>query len=175
MLLGNRRRFAVELDPIQPGWERNSPADQGPWARLVIWVSDRNLTANWRSGGELIRPGVFVPLAPLADWLVRNARFIAFEESAHPFSTDANLIQSLDQWRESAPAEDYDDDTWDDERFNWSDRHFLSAGADGAWLPNLAMVRSDDTLWLSWAPARFASEQAPVFLERGGLTAIPFT
>ena len=84
------------------------------------------------------------------------------------------LIVALQSWKASVPASAFDEDSWDDHRFEWSERHFLLAGADGSWLPNLALVKSDDNLWISAAPARFASAEAPSFLVQAGTFAVPW-
>ncbi len=171
---GDRRYICLEIEPIQPSWQVSYPADRGPWARFSIWVRDKNLSLNRQIGTDRMRSGVFVPLAPVADWLVRNAAGIAFEETARPFQTDTNMFHSLQKWKDAAPSEDYDQNSWDDEWFAWSERHFLEAGGDGAWLPNIALTRSDDRLWINWAPARFATPRAPTFLEEHGLESVPW-
>ena len=55
-----------------------------------------------------------------------------------------------------------------DARERWWSRHFLSAGANGAHLPNLSLVRGDDRLFIEWAPAEFAGSPAPRFLSAEG-------
>lgn len=174
MLLGNKNTLAFELDPVQPSWERRSPADRGPWARLAIWVGGRNLTAHTRDGSDRVGHGVFIPLAPIADWLVKNAVAIAYEESPRLFATDVDLQVARTQWRNVSPPEGLDEDTWDDERYSWTGRHFILAGAEAAWLSDLALVRSDDRLWISWGPPAFASPEAPRFLEESGTVAVPW-
>lgn len=174
MNCGNRKYISLDIEPVQPSWQASYPADRGPWALLSIWVRDRNLSLNWHVGTDRLRPGVFVPLAPVADWFVRNAASIALEESARPFQTDANLFHSLRQWKDTMAPEKYDEDSWDDERFAWSERHFLEAGSDGSWLPNIGFMCSDDQLWVSWSRPRFATPEAPVFLEDHGLVSVPW-
>jgi hypothetical protein len=83
-------------------------------------------------------------------------------------------MEALQSWKVAAPAASFDEDSWDDRRFEWSERHFLLAGADGSWLPNLALVRSDNNLWISVSPARFASAESPSFLAEPGTFAIPW-
>jgi len=83
-------------------------------------------------------------------------------------------MAALQSWKSAAPAVSFDEDSWDDRRFEWSERHFILAGADGSWLPNLALVRSDDNLWISAAPASFASAEAPSFLVQTGIVAVPW-
>ncbi len=166
MLIGDQRSFALEIQPVVPSWMRRAPSERGPWAKLSIWLSGDNLCRHWLPSARSIDDGVYVPLAPIADWLVRSARHIAYEESARAFATDVDLPSALEYWKTAAPAKPFDQDSWDDERFEWSERHFLAAGADGAWLPNLAFVRVDDGLWVSAGDSRFATPDAPRFLYR---------
>ena len=168
MLIGDQRALALEIQPVVPSWKRRAPSERGPWAKLSIWLSGDNLCRHWLPSARSIDDGVYVPLAPIADWLVRTARYIAYEESARAFPTDVDLPSALERWKEAAPARPFDQDSWDDERFEWSERHFLAAGADGAWLPNLAFVRVDEDLWVSAGDSRFATPGAPHFLYRPG-------
>lgn len=174
MRFGDIKNLALDIDPVTPTWRRRAPSERGPWARLAIWIDHRNLCLSWLPTAREVHEGVFVPLAPIADWLVRSARHIAYEESARAFPTDVDLPAALERWKIAAPAASFDEDLWDDSRFDWTERHFLGAGSDGSWLPNLSFVRVDDVLWVSVAPAEFATEGAPVFFERSGLFQVPW-
>src|SRR5436305_811287 len=168
MRLGDIRVLAFDIEPVSPSWERRTASERGPWARVAIWAGEQNFCLNWRPETRSVNEGVYVPLAPIADWLLRYGRYIAYEESSRAFPTDVDLIGGLERWKTSAPAASFSEDDWDDRRYEWSDRHFLLAGADGAWLPNLALVRVENELWISAGPARFASPQAPRFLIESG-------
>ncbi len=172
MRLGDIRRLAFDIEPVSPSWDRRTPSEKGPWAQLSIWAAEQNFCRNWFSATRSVNEGVYVPLAPIADWLLRCARYITYEESSRAFPTDVDLMTALQNWKNAVPAASFDEDSWDDQRFEWSERHFILAGADGSWLPNLAFVRSDETLWISAAPARFASSEAPGFLLQPGTFAI---
>jgi hypothetical protein len=169
MRLGDIRGLAFDIEPVSPSWERRTASERGPWARLAIWAGGQNFCLNWRPETSSVNDGVYVPLAPIADWLLRYGRHIAYEESSRAFPTDVDLIRALERWKASAPAALFSEDDWDDRRYEWSERHFLLAGADGAWLPNLALVRVDNELWISVGSARFASPQAPRFLKEFGV------
>jgi hypothetical protein len=170
MRFGDIHKFALDVEPVLPSWDRRTPSDRGPWARLTIWAAQENLCRNWMTSTAAVTEGVYVPLAPVADWFVRNAPAIAYQESAPEFPTDVDLPRALEQWKSAAPAKNFDEDSWDDRRFDWSERHFLLAGSDGSWLPNLAFVRVDDSLWISTAAAQFATPAAPSFVYKLGLT-----
>lgn len=164
MRFGRESTLAFDLEPVVPSWDCRTPSEQGPWARLIIWFRGENLCRTLVQDSASVHEGVYVPLAPIADWLVRNARYIAYEESARAFPTDANLHAALELWKSSAPASPFAEEDWDDLHWEWSDRHFLHAGTEGSWLPNLSVVRVDDDLWLSLARCRFATPEAPSFL-----------
>jgi hypothetical protein len=174
MRFGDARKLAFDLEPLSPSWERRSPSDRGPWARLAIWACDENFCQNWLPSTREVHEGVYIPLAPLADWFVNNIKFIAYEESARAFPTDVDLTRALEAWKSSAPAAHYGEDLWDDLRFDWSGRHFLLAGAEGSWLPNLAFARTDDRLWLSADTVQFATPGAPNFTYRPGVYSVPW-
>jgi hypothetical protein len=174
MQFGNQKALAFQLEPVEPSWARVAPADRGPWAYFRLWIGGKNLTRNVLPGSAELREGVYVPLAPLADWLVAQAPAIAYEESAKAFPTDVNLHVAEARWRFSTPARGYTEDRWDDERFSWTDRHFIAAGSDGAWLPNLALVHVERTLWASWSRPRFGSRDGPQFVEAEGCAGVPW-
>ena len=95
MRLGDIRRLAFDLDPVSPSWERRTPSDQGPWAQFAIWGAEQNFCRNWFPAIRSVNEGVYVPLAPIADWFLRCARYIAYEESSRAFPTDVDLTCQL--------------------------------------------------------------------------------
>ena len=169
MLIGDRGRLAFELHPLAPTWERRHLPERTGWAQLSIWVNGANLCRNVLDGPS-IREGVNVPLGPVADWLVRSWTFIRFEERPDCFPPRASVFDTLRAWGDTRPpgqtAED--EDEWFDARERWWTRHFLAAGADGAQLPNVSLLRGGDRLFVEWAPAEFAGSRAPEFLSESG-------
>ena len=168
MLIGNRNDLAIELDPLSPTWDRRYPPEVAAWARFSLWVGGRNLCRNLLDGSTSVRDGVNVPLAPIADWLVRSWTFIAFEERPDCFPLRSSLRDTLDGWGDAPPPTGFSEDEWFDARELWWTRHFLAAGADGAQLPNVSLARSEDRLLVEWAPAGFAGSRAPRFFSESG-------
>lgn len=168
MLIGNRNDLAIEVLPLEPSWERRYLPERTAWAQLAIWVSGTNLCKNHLEGSESIRERINVPLAPLADWLVRSWTFIEFEERPVCFPPRNSLRGTLRDWGDTAPAAGFTEDEWFDARELWWTRHFLSAGADGARLPNISLVRSGDRLVIEWGPAGFPGDHAPRFISENG-------
>lgn len=174
MLIGNRQRFGVELIPVSPSWERRYGAERAAWAGISIWVAGENLCRHVRPGSTEIQDYLFVPLGPIADWLNNVFPALTFEERAALFPTTSRLHEDVDRWGRARPPSGIDEDAWLDAREGWWSRHFLRAGADGAQIPNLALVRDDEKLAIRWAPPRFASDDAPLMLSQGGAFALPW-
>ena len=168
MLIGNRNSLAIGIEPLAPSWERRFPPEYTAWAQFSLWINGENICRNVLDGSNSVRDGVNVPLAPIADWLVRCWTFLEFEERPSGFPLRASLRNTIARWGDAPAPADCGADDWLDARERWWSRHFLSAGADGAQLPNLALVRGDDQLFIEWAPANFAGPPAPRFLSADG-------
>ncbi|MDE0446327.1 MAG: ImmA/IrrE family metallo-endopeptidase [Spirochaetaceae bacterium] len=160
--------MALEVLPLSPTWERRYLPERTAWAQLAIWVSGTNLCENILDGAHSIRADINVPLAPLVDWLVRSWTFIEFEERPGCFPPRNSVRDTLRDWGDTAPPAGITEDRWFDARELWWTRHFLSAGADGARLPNISLVRSGDRLVIEWGPANFPGDHAPRFLSESG-------
>ena len=64
------------------------------------WAAEQNFCRNWFPATRSVHEGVYVPLAPIADWLLRCARYITYEESSRAFPTDVDLMAEFDDSRE---------------------------------------------------------------------------
>ena len=172
MMIGNRNDLAIEVHPLTPTWERRYLPERSAWARLSLWVNGGNLCRNLLDGSQSVREGVNVPLAPVADWIVRSWTFLAFEERPGCFPLRGSLCDTLHGWGNTSRPAGFSDDEWFDARELWWTRHFLAAGADGAQLPNVSLNRGHDRLFIEWDPAEFAGVQAPRFLSEHGREAV---
>ena len=169
MLFGNRNSFAIDIEPLAPSWERRYLPERTAWSRLSFWVGGDNICRNLLDGSNSVRDGVNVPLAPIADWLVRSWTFLAFEERPGFFPLRSSLYETVSKWGDAPPQAGFSEDEWLDARELWWSRHFLAAGADGSHLPNVSFVRGVDRLFIEWTPAEFSGTPVPQFLsERGG-------
>lgn len=175
MLIGNRNSFAIELDPLAPTWERRYPPERAAWARFSLWVDGTNLCRNLLDGSDSVRDGVNVPLAPIADWIVRSWTYLAFEERPGCFPLRISQYDTVSAWGGAPPPAGLDEDQWLDARELWWSRHFLTAAADGSHLPNVSLVRGSDRLFIEWAPAEFAGASAPHFLSERGRQDVGWT
>lgn len=174
MLIGNTEKLAFGVRPVVPGWDTRYAPERGAWAGLAIWVRGQNLCRHLLPGSDQVQEELFVPLGPIADWLVRSHAALLWEERAPLFPTTRRLHESLRSWGVRPPMAGVDADTWFEARERWWMRHFLAAGGDGAQLPDVALLRDDEELVVDWIPARFAGSPAPRFLDSQGNASVPW-
>jgi hypothetical protein len=167
MLIGNRRTLGFEIQPLSPSWERRYRPEQTCWGGLTIWVGGTNLCEHLEPGSDAVGGALNVPLAPIANWLIRAWPAVAFEERASHFPTTGSLHRAVEEWGTRYPPENISEDDWIDSREAWWTRHFLVAGADGAILPSLALSREDEKLMLDWRQPVPPGE-APRFVNASG-------
>ena len=175
MLIGNRNSFAIELEPLAPAWERRYLPERAAWARFSLWVNGTNLCRNLLDGSDSVRHGVNVPIAPIADWIVRSWTYLAFEERPGCFPLRISQYDTVSAWGDAPPLAGLSEDQWFDARELWWSRHFLAAAADGSHLPNVSLVRGADRLFVEWAPAEFAGVPTPHFLAERGRQDVDWT
>lgn len=175
MQFGNRNTFAIELQPLAPRWERSYLPERSAWSALSIWVAGENLCRHVVEGEDQVQSAVNVPVAPLADWIARSWPFIEFEERPPVFPPDLSPAETLRRWGETPAPVDFDPDQWIDQRESWWARHFASAAADGAFIPNVGLVRSADWLSVEWLPTRAVGVRKIEFLSRSGRTLVPWS
>ncbi len=173
MLFGDRQTLALEIAPLVPSWERRYVPERTAWARLSLWVHRRNLCRHVVEDSDEVRDGVNVPLAPVADWLVKVWPWLKFEERAAAFATSEDPFASLRQWGESRPPAGFSENDWIDAREAWWSRHFLAAAAEGAHLPAVALVRQDEGLIVQWKPRLIGAHTRRVPLPEGAV-AVPW-
>ena len=94
--------------------------------------------------------------------------FFEFEERPHRFPLHASHSTTIVRWGDAPAPAGLSEDDWFEAREHWWSRHFLSAGADGAYLPNLSLIRGNERLFIEWAPAAFVGSTAPSFLSTSG-------
>jgi hypothetical protein len=174
MLIGNRERFAMEMSPVAPSWQRRHGPERAAWAGLAIWANGLNLCRHVRSGEEEIRDVLHIPLAPIADWIVRNHAALAFQERAAAFSIGRRPHEALRAWGEAPPLHGLDEDRWLDAREAFWQGHFLAAGAEGSHVPNIAFVREDDDVVVTWRAPRFVAPPHAEMLHADGSTTAPW-
>src|SRR4051794_29963708 len=98
MLFGNRNTLGVEISPVIPTWNSRYLPERTAWSALAIWAGGTNLCQHLEKGSDELFNAVSVPLAPIADWIIRAWPSIALEERASRFPTTGRLHRALDQW-----------------------------------------------------------------------------
>ncbi len=79
-LIANRDLLGFDVVPVRPSWDSRYAPEQVAWAGLALWVGGENLCRHVVAETAQVEEYLFLPLAPLADWLVRSFPAIAFEE-----------------------------------------------------------------------------------------------
>jgi hypothetical protein len=174
-LIGNKRALAFELIPVVPSWELRYAPERGAWAGLAIWADGKNICQYVIPGSSEIRDYLYIPLAPITDWMVNAFPFIEFEERAAIFPTTSRLHESAARWGDVPPPRGFDEDDWLEAREEWWSHHFLRSGADGARVPNLAFARDDEQLVITWRPPKFFSDDSPLMLAPEGDFSVPWS
>lgn len=170
--LGSRDQLAIEICPLAPIRSPRHLPERTGWAQLAVWANGRNLCRNLLDGESSSREYINVPLGDIADWLVQSWTSIRFEERPGRFPPRALAFNTLRDWGDTNPPESCDEDKWYDLRESWWQGHFLASGANGSQLPNLALFRSGDRLFIEWNPPEFAGSTAPNFLSEFGQAAV---
>lgn len=106
--IGNIEQLALDLVPVTPSWELRFGAESAGWAGLAIWIGGHNLCSHVEPGSTQIKQHLFVPLGPLANWLVRSFPALAFEERARDFPTGSFPHRDARQWGKVRPPAGYD-------------------------------------------------------------------
>jgi hypothetical protein len=108
------------------------------------------------------------------DWLVRSFPALEFQERAPLFPTTRDLHRSAEQWFERRPPPGLDEDAWLDAREEWWSNHFLRAELDGAYLSDLAFVRDDEQLAMTWSEPWFFGDDDRIMVYPRGEFAVPW-
>lgn len=168
MRIGNTSALAFEIVPVTPSWELRYSPEVAGWAGLAIWVDGMNLCSHIVPGDNIVREHVFVPLGPLADWLVGTLPALRFEARAPLFSLGRDIHADMARWADAPPPSAVTEDEWLDTREAFWKRHFIRAGADGSRLPDLALLRDEDALSVTWRNPRFVGRGQPQMLWTDG-------
>ena len=118
----------------------SGPELSATWASLRIHVGDSAVTRVLDSRAMTVREFVYVPLYPLAEWLVTNWWFLSYEIAT--------------------PSKESDPD--------FHRRHALSANRDGYAFPNLEVTPSGARTHLVWTQGR-SPWTGVEFLSRGDI------
>lgn len=129
-------KLAFDFEWIDPE-EAKGPELRATWARLRVSVDGQSVTRVVDGASRSVRDSVFLPLYPLAEWLV-----------SHWWS----LLYEVETPRRT--AEEY------------IARHSIHTAREGFALPALSIVPLGNLVRVDWAPAHLSSQRVE-FTERG--------
>jgi hypothetical protein len=153
-------RFALRPDPYPTGAE---PELSTSWGSFEIWVNGRNLCAHVDQGETLER--VHWYLLPLVEWLVENWDPALHEERLPIRISGTSAAESLRQTAvASGGASAAEADAWEDDWFDWWQRHSLRAARTGGPFPNVTARRWRDRIEFSWDDVPLAGDAGLSFL-----------
>jgi len=155
-VIGDTARFALDLRLLA-----SAPADVKHlgWANLFLWFKGRRV---WATGERKLRP-VSWTWIDLVEWLSRAWPYILFEENA-PFGlVDSDPKKLSMMLPDGVSASEFDSQIW-----AYQQRHDLSAGLKGIFLPSLWLLPEanlmrlrfgEDDLWVPKAEIAAIFEQ----------------
>lgn len=170
-VIGDRRHLGFELVPVQPTWKSRYEPEEAAWAGTALWVNGENLCRHLVSDSGQVEEFLYLPLAPLANWLVNSMPAVRFEERPKYLRGGRSLHTVVDRWAMLRPPGGMTEDEWLDERESWWVSHFARAGGDGAIVPDFAIARDDEDLVVSWRN-RVREQSLIKFISRAGTAAI---
>lgn len=173
MLFGNRETFALEIEPVAPSWGTKYLPESTAWAGFSVWLSGTNICRHLIHGTSQVQDCVYVPLASIADWFTSSWKALSFEEiTRYAIKRRSSMevsqisVQALmKDWESTPPPLGQPELEWEDQRYEWWERHFLLAGADGSHLPNLSFFRQEELLWIEAASIKHPGDQPPQFID----------
>lgn len=129
--------FVIDFDWLDPLGAKG-PELRATWGRLRILVNGHPVTRAYHEQSKTVRDDVYLPLYPLAEWLVADWWPL---------------------WNEPEPALPAD-------RPGYETRHSLASAREGYALPPLRMQPTGATVLLSWSPERLQAHRME-FIGRG--------
>jgi len=123
--------------------------ESASWGRLELWVNGQNLCSHVEQG-ELLQ-GVHWYMLPFLEWIVDFWNPLLHEEKPPNRNIGDSAAQSLAITRNPpALAAELDIATWEQEWYEWNERHALRAARNGGLFPNIILRRLRDHIEVSW-------------------------
>jgi Zn-dependent peptidase ImmA (M78 family) len=148
---GSTDVFAIRLS-FSPDPDEGVAIDRdesASWGRLQLWVKGQNLCAHVDQG-EFIQ-GVHWYMLPFLEWVANSWNPLLHEERLPNRNIGDNAVESLAITRNApALASEVDISEWDQEWYDWHQRHSLRAARNGGLFPNVLFRRLRDQIEVSW-------------------------
>ncbi len=158
-LIGNTDVFAVRLTLADdPHSGRAVDRETAPsWGAFQLWVNGNNLCAHITQGETL--ESVHWYLLPLLEWLVESWDPLLHEERL-PIRNVANEASAASFETRFAPLFGPQNQSlaWEQEWFDWWQRHCFRSARDGGLSPNVYLRRYRDLIECSWTDEPLAGE-----------------
>jgi Zn-dependent peptidase ImmA (M78 family) len=148
---GSTDVFAIRLSFI-PDPDQGiaiTPEESASWGLLQLWVKGQNLCAHVDQG-ELLQ-GVHRYMLPLLEWIVDSWNPLLHEERLPNRNSDNTASESLTFTKNAPPlAAEFDISRWEQDWYDWRERHAIQAARSGGLFPNIIFRRLRDYLEISW-------------------------
>ncbi|MEO3809318.1 ImmA/IrrE family metallo-endopeptidase [Sphaerisporangium sp. B11E5] len=141
--------FKMTFMPDPDAGAGATPEESASWGSFQIWTYGQNLSAHV-SQGEYV-PATHWYLLPLLEWLAENWNPLFHEERLPNRNQDEPAATALIYTR-NAPALIGEAETvaWEEEWFEWYQRHALRSARDGGLFPHVVVRRFRDLVEVSW-------------------------
>ncbi|MFI2665579.1 ImmA/IrrE family metallo-endopeptidase [Micromonospora carbonacea] len=125
------------------------PVDAASWGAIQFWVHGQNLCTHVDQS-EVLHSAHWY-LLPLLEWLAENWNPLLHEEKLPNRNSADTAAEALELTR-FAPqlAGEAETVVWEEERYQWRERHAVRTARSGGLLPNLVMRRVRDLIEISW-------------------------
>lgn len=165
---GREDRFAVRMalrDDPDVGRDEQDLARS--WGSFQLWVNGKNLCAHVDQGETL--DSVHWHLLPLLEWLATNWDPLFHEERLPVQNRGPHAAASLQETVVPSPAASaHVAEAWEQEWFDWWERHALRAARAGGSFPDAIIRRWRDRIEFSWSDSPLAGETPMLFLAGAG-------
>ncbi|MEU8268684.1 ImmA/IrrE family metallo-endopeptidase [Sphaerisporangium sp. NPDC049002] len=119
------------------------------WGSFQLWVEGQNLCAHISQGELLQRTHWY--LLPLLEWLAEHWNALLHEEKLPNRNVEEAAATALIMTRNApALAEEAETVAWEEEWYEWHQRHALRAARSGGLIPNIVIRRFRDSIEVSW-------------------------
>lgn len=148
---GSTDTFAVRLSfmPDPDHGVGAEPDESATWGALQIWVAGQNLCAHVDQG-EVLQASHWY-LLPFLEWVAGNWNPLLHEERLPNRNAGETAVASLSRTRIAPPLASEDEILpWEEEWFEWRQRHSLRAARAGGMFPNAVIRRLRDSIEISW-------------------------
>ncbi|GHG29672.1 ImmA/IrrE family metallo-endopeptidase [Streptomyces zaomyceticus] len=172
---GSTDAFAIRLAfiPDPDSGAGAEPDESESWGALQIWVDGQNLCAH-TDQAETLQSAHWYLLSFL-EWVANSWNPLLHEERLPNRNVGLSASMSLDATRlPPSLATDMEALAWEEEWYEWRERHSIRSARDGGLLPSVTFRRLRDSVEISWDDEPLAgSGDSFRFNATGGVAMLP--